>query len=1074
MIKNRAPLANMPRGFSMMSALARRGGAQWERKMFKPVSNKTDFPAMEEAILRYWKEQDIFQKSIDSRDEKHTFVFYDGPPFATGLPHYGHILAGTIKDVIPRYQTMRGHRVDRRFGWDCHGLPIENEIEKELQISGRKQIEEYGVDRFNEACRGTVQKYAREWETIVGRTGRWVDFDRDYKTMDRDFMESIWWVFKTIWDKDLIYEGKKCMPFCPRCSTPLSNFEVQLAYKEVKDPAITVKFRVAAEPNTHFLAWTTTPWTLPSNLGLTVGADIDYVYVERDGEISICAAALAPELFAEDDGHKIVKSLKGSELVGKSYEPLFPYFAELADQGAFRVIAGDFVTTEDGTGIVHTAPGFGEDDFAAGQAAGLPLVCPMDMEGQFTAEVSDFSGRFVKDCNIEIMGHLKDEGKLFHKETIPHNYPHCWRCESPLFYRAITTWFLEIAPIKDQMVAANAETNWTPSYVGEKRFGNWLANARDWAISRNRFWGTPLPVWKCEAGHKHCVGSIEELSALCGEEVDDLHKHFVDVLEFPCQEAGCDLPMQRIEEVLDCWFESGSMPYAQVHYPFENKEWFEANFPADFIAEGLDQTRGWFYSLTVLGVALFGKSPFKNVIVNGLILAEDGKKMSKRLKNYPEPTLLISETGADAMRLALMHSPVVRAEDLRFSKAGVEQELRNILIPLWNSYAFFVSYALTDGFEADRDALNRKMENPLDLWILSQLNQLKKTVVEGMDAYDLQVSVGAFIAFIDQLTNWYIRRSRRRFWKSENDGDKVQAYSTLYRVLLELSQVLAPYVPFVAEEIYRNLRLDDMPESVHLTDFPLPQADELDEGLNARMDRVIRAASMGRALRVKHNLKVRQPLASITLVTRDDDEMEFLRELSFLIQEELNIKEVKFTNKEDDLVEISAKANFRSLGARMGKDTPRIAKLVSGLGHSDIRDLEAGQSRTLTDGDLSCEVTIDDLILQRSQKEGLLVENDGTLTVGMETELNPALIAEGLAREFVSKVQSMRKDAGLEISDRIALTYACDDELAAALEAHSDYIANETLAKVISREAGGESHDINGRDCQIACQKHGS
>ncbi|MCA9322734.1 MAG: isoleucine--tRNA ligase, partial [Planctomycetes bacterium] len=1003
--------------------------------MLDPVSNKVDFAAQEEDVLAFWKDQDVFRRSVEQRPEDQSFVFYDGPPFATGLPHYGHLLAGTIKDVIPRYQAMRGRRVERRFGWDCHGLPIENEIEKSLGISGKKQIEEYGIDRFNEACRGTVQRYAGEWERIVMRAGRWVDFRNDYKTMDLSFMESIWWVFKTCWDKGLIYEGKKSMPFCPRCSTPLSNFEVQLAYKEVKDPALTVGFRAIDDDRLVFLAWTTTPWTLPSNLALTVGSDIDYDFVELEGTTYVCASARRDALFGKEESARVMRQAKGHELVGRHYVPLFPWFSTLAAEGAFRIVGGDFVTTEDGTGIVHTAPGFGEDDFNIGQAEGIPLVCPMDMEGQFTDEIPEYEGRFVKDVDDLVIRRLKEEGKLFRKEAYVHNYPHCWRCDSPLFYRAITTWFLSVAPIKEAMQAANAETNWVPAHLRDGRFGNWLANARDWAISRNRYWGTPLPVWKCEDGHATCLGSVAELQEKSGATVVDLHKHIVDDLVITCPEAGCKKTAHRIEEVLDCWFESGSMPYAQVHYPFENKVWFESNFPADFIAEGLDQTRGWFYSLTVLGTALFGTSPFRNVIVNGLVLAEDGKKMSKRLKNYPEPLEVINACGADAMRLALMHSGAVRAEDLRFSKAAVELELRSILIPLWNAYAFFVSYARTDGFDPACDLDPAAPTNPLDRWILSRLQGLETTVTASMDAYDLKVSVDAFVAFVDELTNWYIRRSRRRFWKSEDDADKCQAHSTLYRVLLELSQVLAPYVPFVAEVIWRNLRTAEHADSVHLSDFPAPDASLRDPELDRHMDRAIRAASMGRALRVKHEIKVRQPLSAIILVTRDAAERQALETLSQLVREELNVKELRFTANEDDLVKVSAKGNFRALGQRLGKDTPKIAALVPGLDTKAIRALEAGETLVLEAGDIRCEITIDDLVLHREQREGLLVENDGTLTVGIETELTPELIAEGHARELVSRLQGLRKDMDLELTDRVTVHFATDDdELAAAIE----------------------------------------
>ena len=1037
--------------------------------MLDPVSNKPDFPKLEAEVLARWEANSTFAESVDSRSVDESFVFYDGPPFATGLPHYGHILAGTIKDVIPRYQTMRGRRVERRFGWDCHGLPVENEMEKELEISGKQQIEALGVDKFNESCRGIVQRYATQWENVIRRCGRWVDFKNDYKTMDVDYMESIWWVFRSVWDKGLIYEGHKCMPFCPRCSTPLSNFEVQQAYADVKDPAITVRFKMDGHENTNFLAWTTTPWTLPSNMALTVGAELEYDFVKTADETVVVASALREQLMGDAE-HDVTKTVKGSELVGETYEPLFPYFVDKKAEGAFRVIAGDFVTTEAGTGIVHTAPGFGEDDFNAGQSAGVPLVCPLDMEGKFTDEVVDFAGRAAKDADLDLIIRLKNEGRVFSKTTITHSYPHCWRCDTPLLYRAITTWFLEIGPIKDQMIAANRETKWVPAHLRDGRFGNWLEGARDWAISRNRYWGTPLPVWKCEDCSKtHCVGSRAELEELTGATVTDLHKHFVDGLTMSCD---CGGTMTRIEEVLDCWFESGSMPYAQVHYPFENKEFFEANFPADFIAEGLDQTRGWFYSLTVLGTALFGCSPFKNVVVNGLVLADDGKKMSKRLRNFTDPLELIDEVGADAMRLALMHSPVVRAEDLRFSDEVVRLESRAILIPLWNAYSFFVSYARTDDFDPATDQLSEPSQNPLDRWILSRLEGLKETVVTSMDAYELQPSVTAFVDFIEDLTNWYIRRSRRRFWKSDSDQDKIAAHTTLYTALLDLSRVIAPYVPFVADAIYCNLRTDSMPESVHLDLFPTPDASLRDAKLEERMDRVIRAASMGRALRVKHELKIRQPLSAVTLVTRDADERTGLQELAHLIREELNVKDVLFTDNEDDLVTVAAKGNFRALGKRFGKSTPQVASAIASLDHAAIRALEAGESRVLSIGDIEAEISIDDILLERTQREGLIVENDGTLTVGIETDLNDELIAEGRARELVSKLQTMRKDADYAITDRICVVVACGDELMAAFNAHRDHIMNEVLATSFEVGDAPETVDINGHECGVRIERN--
>ncbi|UKI33535.1 MAG: isoleucine--tRNA ligase [Lentisphaeria bacterium] len=671
---------------------------------FQAVSNQVDFPKLECEILRFWQESEIFHKSLEQRRGGDEFVFYDGPPFATGLPHYGHLLAGTIKDVVPRYQTMRGKYVERRFGWDCHGLPVENEMEKQLNLSSKRDIEAYGIDKFNEACRSIVLRYTAEWEKVVGRMGRWVDFRNGYRTMDRSFMESIWWVFKSLWDQGLVYEGYKILPYCPRCATPLSNFEANQGYREVVDPAITIRFRAADRENTYFLAWTTTPWTLPSNLALTVGPDIDYVEVRDGDDHYILAEARVGVYYKEKP--EILWRGKGSELVGRRYEPLFPYFADLAGKGAFQVLAGSFVSTEDGTGIVHTAPGFGEDDNAVCKAAGLPEVCPIDEECRFTAEVPDYQGRPVKSTDKEIIDRLKAEGKLIHRGQIKHSYPHCWRDDGPLIYRAISTWFVKVEAIKDKMIRNNQQINWVPAHLRDGRFGKWLENARDWAISRNRYWGTPLPIWRNAEGEVIVVGSAAELEKLTGKKIDDLHKHFMDKIEIPSPTGKS--PLRRVPEVFDCWFESGSMPYAQQHYPFENKQHFEENFPADFIAEGLDQTRGWFYTLVVLASALFDQPPFRNVVVNGLVLAENGQKMSKRLRNYPDPMVVIDRYGADALRLFMLGSQVVRAEDLKFSEAGVKEILRGIMIPMWNALSFFTTYASVDHYNPGKGRSGRR------------------------------------------------------------------------------------------------------------------------------------------------------------------------------------------------------------------------------------------------------------------------------------------------------------------------------------------------------------------------------
>ncbi|HOT62224.1 MAG TPA: isoleucine--tRNA ligase, partial [Treponemataceae bacterium] len=922
--------------------------------MYEPVDPKVSFPAEEEKVLAFWKERDIFKKSIANREGASEYVFYDGPPFATGLPHFGHFVPSTIKDIIPRYQTMKGRKVERRFGWDCHGLPVENLIEKELGLNSKTDIEKYGVAKFNEACRASVLRYVNEWRETITRLGRWVDFDNDYKTMNPEYMESIWWVMKSLWEKGLLYEGHYILPYCPRCSTVLSNHELaQGGYRDVHDPAITVRFKAlsgleAIVPGkTYFLAWTTTPWTLPSNLGLTLGPDVDYVMVADGEERYVLAEARLGAYYKDPSSCQVVWKKKGRELAGASYEPLFPYFASLSKNedgspGAFRTFLGDFVTTEDGTGIVHTAPGFGEDDNKVFKGTGVPTVCPVDAECRFTGEVADYAGRFVKDCDKEIMERLKAEGKLVKREQILHAYPHCWRCSSPLIYRAVGSWFVAVEKVKDRLLKANFKITWQPAHIKEGRFGKWLEGARDWAISRNRYWGNPLPIWKCpDCGKTVCVGSRAELKDLSGVWADDLHKHFVDKIEIPCE---CGSRMRRVPEVLDCWFESGAMPYAQNHYPFENKEYFESHFPANFISEGLDQTRGWFYTLTVLAAALFDRPAFEACVVNGLVLAADGKKMSKSLRNYTDPTKVVNEFGADALRLFLMHSAVVKADDLKYSDEGVRDVLKGILIPLWNSYSFFVTYANIDGVErpADPARPGQPSSNPLDRWILSITQRLVKEVTEALDAYDLSRAIDPIVSYVDQLNNWYIRRSRRRFWKSENDADKGQAYDALYRALRTFALVAAPVVPFIAESMWRNLRVEGDPESVHLADYPTYDESLRETALEFKMETVQRAVSMGRSLRYQYNLKTRQPLKSVELVTRNPEEKTVLLEMEESVRDELNVKEVVFHDKEEDLVEYQAKANFRVLGKELGGAMKEAAAQIEALSSAAIQSILDG------------------------------------------------------------------------------------------------------------------------------------
>lgn len=1048
--------------------------------MFNSVKTPPDLPGVEKEVLKFWSDNSIFEKSLEQRKNAEEYIFFDGPPFATGLPHYGHLLAGTIKDVIPRYQTMRGKFVDRGFGWDCHGLPVEYEMEKSLEISGKKQIEEYGIGKFNEDCRSIVLRYTDEWERIVTRMGRWVDFNRGYRTMDLDYMESIWWVFKQLWDQGLVYEGHRVLPYCPRCSTPLSNFEANQGYVEVTDPAITIRFRDAENPHLFYLAWTTTPWTLPSNMALAVGPDIQYVRV-KDGENEyILAEARLSAYYSDPESYEVLEQLTGADLVGARYQPLFPYFASLADDGAFRILPAHYVTTEDGTGIVHTAPGFGEDDAAAAKEHGIPEVCPVDNECKFTAEVPDYAGRYVKDVDKEIIRRLKDEGNLVHRGVIKHNYPHCWRDDAPLIYRAISTWFVNIDPIKEKMIAANKKINWVPSHIRDGRFGKWLENARDWSISRNRYWGNPLPIWRNDAGESMCVGSVHELEELTGKKITDIHKHLVDDLEIPSPTGG--EPLKRIPEVLDCWFESGSMPYAQKHYPFENNEEFETHFPADFIAEGLDQTRGWFYTLVVLGAALFDKPPFSNVIVNGLILAEDGQKMSKRKKNYPDPSLVFDTLGADSLRLFLLGSPVVRGEDLKFSENAIKDVLRSVLIPIWNVYSFFVTYANLDKWEpvAGQTSPPDDPSNPLDKWILSSLSQMISEIRENMDGYNLQKAANRFEKFVGDLTNWYVRRSRRRFWKSQNDSDKSEAYATLHFILIRFCQTAAPFIPFITEEMYRNLKTAEMPESVHLCDYPEADASSRDEKLERQMELTMNTVSLGRFLRAQRSLKVRQPLSRVLIVATNAADRELLKGTADIIAEELNVKKIDVNEDDSELVTLSVKANFKSLGPKLGKNMKTVAAAIAKLDTERIDTI-------LRDGAISLDlpeigelpITSEDIIVQREERPGMCVTTDNNLTLALDTNLNEALRKEGVAREFVSRVQNIRKDTGFEVSDRIDIFYETESsEVAQSIEEFSEYIRNETLTIEItpdldipSAKDGVQKVEINGVSVSVVLKK---
>lgn len=1035
--------------------------------MFKEIVEES-FPKREEDVLSYWEERGTFLKSVEQRQGGPLFSFYDGPPFATGLPHYGHLLVGTIKDVVHRYKTMKGYYLPRRFGWDCHGLPVENEIEKVHNLTGASAIEEYGIARFNEECRKIVLRYTKEWEGTVKRMGRWVDFGHTYRTMDISFMESVWWVFKQLYEKGLVYEGYKVMPFSAKLGTPLSNFEATQNYKEVDDPALTVAFQVEGEEHTYLLAWTTTPWTLISNLAITAHPDITYVKVEDKAARKkfILSKDRLSTYYKSHDEYIVLEEMSGKALAGTRYMPLFPHFADQKAKGAFRVLNGDFVTTEDGTGLVHTAPAFGEDDFYVCLRAGIEPVCPVDRNGKFTEQVPEYVGQFVRDCDKDIIRHLKKEGKLVHQGTIRHRYPFCWRSDTPLIYRAMSSWFVSVEKIKDRLLAANEKIHWVPEHVKEGRFGKWLEGARDWAISRNRYWGTPIPLWRAPDGELIAIGSIKELEELTGAKITDLHRHHIDDLVI--RKNGKEYT--RVPEVFDCWFESGSMPYAQDHYPFEHKVEFGERFPADFIAEALDQTRGWFYTLTVLSVALFDKPAFKNCVVNGIVLAEDGQKMSKRLRNYPDPLEVAHKYGADAIRLYMLHSPVVRADNLCFSEKGVEHILRQILIPLWNSYSFLVTYARIYDWHPDEKPVKPSAE--IDRWLLSVLNKLIEGVEKGMDGYDLSLSVEPFVGFVEEITNWYIRRSRRRFWDDKDTADRREAFWTLYTVLFELTKVCAPYVPFMSEVIYQNLRRESDPESVHLCDYPKHRPEWRDKGLEEAMSAVQMAVSLGHGLRKENKLKVRQPLARAHVAAANKETLSFLQSQEHLIKEELNVKEVVFSGDETRFVKLKAKPNFRVLGKKVGKLMPLAHKAIEGFGLHELHQLLNGREVSITLDGENVVITSEDVAVERQIHEGMVAGNEGDITVALDTALTDALVMEGLAREVVNKINTMRRDAGFAVSDRIVVKLDTTPKVEEAFKHFEDYICGEVLAvKVSFAPCEGTEWDLNGERAVIAIEK---
>ena len=1022
-----------------------------------PEAGRADFPAIEERVLARWKAEGTFRDSIDARPVDDEFVFFDGPPFANGLPHHGHLLTGYVKDVIPRYRAMRGQRVDRRFGWDCHGLPAEMEAEKELPVSGRADIIEYGIDRFNAQCRESVLRYTGEWEKTVTRQARWVDFEDDYKTMDLSYMESVMWAFKQLWDKGLVYEAFRVMPYSWGAETPLSNFEIRLddATRPRQDPAITVTFDlvpVDGDPGPmRIMAWTTTPWTLPSNLALAVGPDVSYSLRQAaDGTVSVLGVEAVERYAAQLEGTTEVGTLLGSDLVGRSFTPMFDFFADRTD--AFRILGADFVDASEGTGVVHMAPGFGEDAQTTCEAAGIPIgqVVPVDGLGRFTDQVGPWAGLNVFDANPEIIRHLKEEGRVVRHDTYEHNYPHCWRTDTPIIYKAISSWFVKVTDIRDRLIETNQEINWVPSHVRDGRFGMWLDGARDWSISRNRFWGSPIPVWRSDDPTYPRIdvyGSLDEIERDFGIRPDDLHRPFIDELTRPNPDDPTGRStMRRVPEVLDCWFESGSMPFAQVHYPFENREWFEEHFPADFIVEYINQTRGWFYTLHVLATALFDRPAFENVICHGILLAEDGTKLSKKLQNYTEPSVIFDNQGSDALRWYLMSSTIVRGGDLRISDSGIDDVVRQVLLPIWNAYGFFTLYANVDGHRA---TMRSDSGHLLDRYLLAKTSMLVEAVADHMDAYDLPGATQEIQGFIDALNNWYIRRSRDRFWSKStvtDDADKRDAYDTLYTVLVTFCRVAAPLLPMVSEEIHTALTGGS---SVHLADWPDTGDLPSDPALVARMDRLRDVASTTLRLREDHGLRVRLPLSSLIVAGADS---ESLADLVDLLVDEVNVKSVVLTDDLADHARFVMRPDGSALGPRLGGDV----QAVFGAARSGSYELHEDGTATVA-GHL---LQPDEFTLGVESPEGVTAAalGSGDAVVVLDTEVTEDLAREGLARDVVRQVQQARRDADLVVTDRIRLVLDGDDALLDAVRVHEDHVAGQVLAtELVYEPVDGDS-----------------
>ena len=1037
--------------------------------LYEKVDTNLDFAAREKAVADFWRENHIAQRAVDQREGCDTFTFYDGPPTANGRPHIGHVLTRVIKDMLPRYQSMKGRKVLRKAGWDTHGLPVELEVEKAIGINGKEQIEEYGIEPFIKKCRESVWKYKGMWEQFSDVVGFWADMEHPYITYENDFIESEWWALKEIWKKGLLYQGHKIVPYCPRCGTPLSSHEVAQGYKDVTERSAIVKFK-AADEDAYFLAWTTTPWTLPSNLALCVNPNVTYVKLRVYGKVYYLAEALVDSVFDGSWGEREeLAKMKGSELEYRKYEPLYPFVTQDVCDKAFFVTCDDYVTTEDGTGIVHMAPAFGEDDNRVCRKYNMPFVQFVNEKGEMTEE-TDWPGVFVKDADPLILDDLEKSDKLFKAPEFTHSYPHCWRCDTPLIYYARASWFIRMTAVRDELVANNKTVNWIPPSIGEGRFGNWIEHVQDWGISRNRYWGTPLNIWKCSCGHEHAVGSIAELRELqpdCPADIE-LHRPYIDAITFPCPECG--ETMHRVPEVIDCWFDSGSMPFAQWHYPFENKEIFEKYFPADFISEAVDQTRGWFYSLIAISTLLFDKSPYRNVIVLGHVQDKDGQKMSKSKGNAVDPMDALGRHGADAIRWYFYENSAPWLPN-RFHDDAVQEGARKFMGTLWNTYAFYVLYANIDEFDPTKYTLDYDQLSVMDRWVLSRLNTMVRTVDDCLGHYRVTEAAKALQSFVEELSNWYVRRCRSRFWAKGMEQDKVNAYLTLYTALVTTVKAAAPMVPFITESIYRNLVCSvdkNAPISVHLADFPTANEAWIDPALEDNMEVVLEVVTLGRAARNAANIKNRQPVGQMYVKAAHELPDFFVK----IIEDELNIKEVIFRDDMSDFLAYHVKPNFHVLGPKVGKQMGAVKKALEASDGAAVKDALAGDGSYtlhLPDGDVT--VTAEDVEVTVSQRDGYNCQSYGGVTVALSTTLTEALIEEGFVREIISKVQTMRKECGLEVTDHIALDLSGNPRLVEIARRNEAFIREITLADSLSCDAPmgtSKEWNINGEKLTLS------